>query len=48
MAWLIARRSIIGSRLFALGVEGDDEAILAIDQHGRVFSMDQGGEWFPR
>ena len=36
----------LGVALFPLGVEGDDDAILAIDEHGRVFSLDEGGEWF--
>ncbi|OJF14002.1 hypothetical protein BG844_12150 [Couchioplanes caeruleus subsp. caeruleus] len=38
--------TIIGARMFPLGVEGLDEAVLAIDERGRVFSLDQGGEWF--
>jgi hypothetical protein len=37
---------LVGGRMFPLGREGFDEAILAIDDHGRVFSLDQGGEWF--
>ncbi|WP_430789238.1 SUKH-3 domain-containing protein [Actinoplanes sp. G11-F43] len=37
---------VVGARLFPLGTEGFDEAILAIDERGRVFSLDQGGEWF--
>ncbi|GGK05633.1 hypothetical protein GCM10010123_39450 [Pilimelia anulata] len=38
--------TLIGARLFPLGVEGSDEALLAIDETGRVFALDQGGEWF--
>jgi hypothetical protein len=38
--------TIVGARMFPLGVEGFDEAVLAIDERGRVFSLDQGGEWF--
>ncbi|MEV0897178.1 SUKH-3 domain-containing protein [Actinoplanes sp. NPDC049802] len=37
---------VVGARMFPLGREGFDEAVLAIDEHGRVFSLDQGGEWF--
>ncbi|SDT30366.1 SUKH-3 domain-containing protein [Actinoplanes derwentensis] len=37
---------VTGARMFPLGSEGFDEAILAIDERGRVFSLDQGGEWF--
>ncbi|GGK15342.1 hypothetical protein GCM10010124_05020 [Pilimelia terevasa] len=36
----------VGARLFPLGVEGAGEALLAIDDAGRVFALDQGGEWF--
>jgi hypothetical protein len=38
--------ALIGARMFPLGREGFTEAILAIDERGRVFSLDQGGEWF--
>jgi hypothetical protein len=38
--------ALVGARMFPLGYEGFVEAILAIDEHGRVFSLDQGGEWF--
>ncbi|MEU4625949.1 SUKH-3 domain-containing protein [Actinoplanes sp. NPDC023801] len=37
---------VVGARMFPLGREGFTEAILAIDERGRVFSLDQGGEWF--
>ncbi|KWW99243.1 hypothetical protein LI90_877 [Carbonactinospora thermoautotrophica] len=36
---------VIGARLFPLGIEGDYQAILAVDEHGRVFSLDHAGEW---
>ncbi|GAA4608233.1 hypothetical protein BJY16_006736 [Actinoplanes octamycinicus] len=35
----------LGSRLFPLGVEGVDDAVLAIDERGRVFALDPTGEW---
>ena len=35
----------LGASLFPLGVEGVDDAILAIDEQGRVFALDAGGEW---
>jgi hypothetical protein len=37
---------VLGARLFPLGVEGDADAVLAIDEHGRVFAIDHAGEWF--
>ncbi|GAA1648714.1 SUKH-3 domain-containing protein [Actinoplanes couchii] len=37
---------VVGARMYPLGTEGFDEAVLAIDERGRVFSLDQGGEWF--
>ena len=36
---------VIGVPLFPIGVEGGD-AVVAIDERGRVFALDQGGEWF--
>jgi hypothetical protein len=38
--------AVIGARLFPLGNEGRDSGILAMDEHGRVFVLDQAGEWF--
>jgi hypothetical protein len=35
----------LGVRLFPLGVEGKGDALLAIDERGRVFALDPGGEW---
>jgi hypothetical protein len=37
--------AVLGSRLFPVGTEGGD-SILAVDEHGRVFALDQAGEWF--
>jgi hypothetical protein len=36
---------VIGARLFPIGTE-DGDGILAVDEHGRVFALDQAGEWF--
>jgi hypothetical protein len=36
---------VIGARLFPLGRVGF-ESVLAIDERGRVFDLDQAGEWF--
>ena len=36
---------VIGAALFPIGVEGGD-AVVAIDERGRVFVLDQAGEWF--
>ena len=38
--------SLIGARLFPLGAENYGETLLAIDERGWVFALDQGGEWF--
>lgn len=38
--------AVIGARLFPLGAEGNGDTILAVDEHGRVFALDQAGEWF--
>ncbi len=37
--------AVLGVRLFPLGSERQ-ESILAVDEHGRVFALDQAGEWF--
>lgn len=37
---------LLGVRLFPLGVEGDGDAVLAIDEQGRVFAFDHAGDWF--
>ncbi|MGA8114301.1 MAG: SUKH-3 domain-containing protein [Actinocatenispora sp.] len=38
--------SVLGVRLFPLGLHGELEALLAIDERGRVFAVDDTGEWF--
>ncbi|MFG1922425.1 SUKH-3 domain-containing protein [Cryptosporangium sp. NPDC048952] len=45
-ATLAAFGQALGIPLFPLGVEGTDDAVLAIDERGRVFALDAGGEWF--
>ncbi|WFE38542.1 SUKH-3 domain-containing protein [Micromonospora sp. WMMD998] len=37
--------AVLGTRLFPLGSERQ-ESILAVDEQGRVFALDQAGEWF--
>ncbi|MEV1288699.1 SUKH-3 domain-containing protein [Micromonospora sp. NPDC049679] len=37
--------AVLGARLFPIGTEEDD-SLLAVDEHGRVFALDQAGEWF--
>lgn len=37
--------AVLGSRLFPLGTESGD-SILAVDERGRVFALDQAGEWY--
>jgi hypothetical protein len=36
---------VVGVPVFPVGVEGGD-AIVAVDEFGRVFVLDQAGEWF--
>lgn len=38
--------AVLGVALFPLGTEGDRDAVLAMDDRGRVFSIDHTGEWF--
>ena len=35
----------LGVRLFPIGSERQD-SILAVDEQGRIFALDQAGEWF--
>ncbi|MDG4759933.1 SUKH-3 domain-containing protein [Micromonospora sp. WMMD710] len=37
--------AVLGVRLFPIGTEQQD-SILAVDERGRVFALDQAGEWF--
>ncbi|GGL90084.1 SUKH-3 domain-containing protein [Micromonospora yangpuensis] len=37
--------AVLGARLFPIGSE-QQHSILAVDEHGRIFALDQGGEWF--
>ena len=37
--------AVLGVRLFPIGTEGG-ESIIAVDEHGRIFALDQAGEWF--
>ncbi|MET8834358.1 SUKH-3 domain-containing protein [Micromonospora sp. NPDC004540] len=37
--------AVLGVRLFPLGTERQ-ESIIAVDEHGRIFALDQAGEWF--
>lgn len=38
--------AVLGARLTPLGVENDGAALLAIDEHGRVFALDPTAEWW--
>jgi hypothetical protein len=38
--------TVIGARLFPIGAEGRGDSMLAIDERGLVFALDQAGEWF--
>lgn len=46
VATLDALAQAIGAPLTPLGTEGDGVGILAIDEKGRVFVLDHGGDWF--
>lgn len=37
--------AVLGVRLFPLGTERG-ESIIAVDERGRIFALDQAGEWF--
>lgn len=37
---------VLGTRLYPLGIEGDADALIVIDESGRVFALDHAGEWF--
>lgn len=37
--------AVLGVRLFPLGTERG-ESIIAVDEQGRIFALDQAGEWF--
>lgn len=37
--------AVLGVRLFPIGTEGGD-SILAVDELGRIFALDEAGEWF--
>jgi hypothetical protein len=37
--------AVLGVRLFPLGTERGD-SIIAVDEEGRIFALDQAGEWF--
>ncbi|MFI6328663.1 SUKH-3 domain-containing protein [Micromonospora chersina] len=37
--------AVLGVRLFPIGTERQ-ESIIAVDEHGRIFALDQAGEWF--
>jgi hypothetical protein len=38
--------ALLDTRLFPLGMEGDHDAVLAIDEAGRVFALDHAGVWY--
>ncbi|HEU4423380.1 MAG TPA: SUKH-3 domain-containing protein, partial [Pilimelia sp.] len=38
--------SLLRTRLFPIGGEGNGDTLLAVDEYGRVFALDQAGEWF--
>ncbi len=37
--------AVIGARLFPIGTE-NQHSIIAVDEQGRIFALDQAGEWF--
>ncbi|WBB77359.1 SUKH-3 domain-containing protein [Micromonospora sp. WMMD882] len=45
VASLVDFGRVLGVRLFPIGTERQD-SILAVDERGRIFALDQAGEWF--
>jgi SUKH-3 immunity protein of toxin-antitoxin system len=37
---------VLQTRLFPIGMEGDHESVLAVDEAGRVFALDHAGVWY--
>lgn len=37
---------LLDVKLFPIGMEGDHESVLAIDEAGRVFALDHAGVWY--
>jgi hypothetical protein len=37
---------VLGVRLYPIGIEGGADALLVIDEQGRVFALDHAGEWY--
>jgi hypothetical protein len=37
---------LLQTRLFPIGMEGDHESVLAVDEAGRVFALDHAGVWY--
>jgi hypothetical protein len=37
---------LLDTRLFPLGMEGDHDSVLAIDEAGRVYALDHAGVWY--
>ena len=35
-----------GTKLFPIGMEGDHESVLAVDEAGRTFALDHAGVWY--
>jgi hypothetical protein len=46
MGAIVDAGRILGTGLYPLGVEGLDEAVLAMNHLGQVFAVDPVGEWF--
>jgi hypothetical protein len=36
----------LNTRLFPIGMEGDHDSVVAIDETGRVFALDHAGVWY--
>ena len=37
---------VLDTKLFPLGMEGDHDSVLAVDETGRVFALDHAGVWY--
>jgi hypothetical protein len=37
---------LLHTRLFPIGMEGDHDSVVAVDEAGRVFALDHAGVWY--
>ncbi len=42
----VYKRQALGTEVCPLGLETDNQALLAIDAEGRVYALDHTGDWY--